>query len=76
MGGSLHPQLKLGRYPVTPGPLMNSLVPPASRVVQASVTRYRVSPALGTVIRRGDLRTDCVFEGLQELWIPHYCFLT
>ena len=56
--GSLHPQLKLGRNLTTPGHLRKSLVPPAGRVVQASVTRYGVSPALGTVIRRGDLRTD------------------
>ena len=60
MGGSLQPQLKLGRNPATPGRLRNSLDPPAGREVQASVTRYGVSPALGMVTRRGDLRMDWV----------------
>ena len=61
MGGSLQPQLKLGRNPATPGRFRNSLDPPAGREVQASVTRYGVSPALGMVNRRGDLRMDWVF---------------
>ena len=54
--GSLQPKLKLGRYPLTPGLLRNSLVPPAGRLVHPSVAMNGVSPSLGTVIARGDLR--------------------
>ena len=49
VSGSLQPKLKLGRNPCTPGLARNILVPPAGRLVQASVAKYRVSPLRGTV---------------------------
>ena len=53
VAGNLAPKLKLGRNLSMPGLLINSFVPPAGRLVQASVAMYPTSPLLGTVTESG-----------------------